>query len=237
MPGPRSPSVNEPVREPGEPALDVVIAGGGVAALETALSVHALAGDRVKLTLLAPAAEFVYRPVAVLEPFLRIPPRRLALKKVADELNATLEQDTVAGVDRDRRVLRTGADRQLRYDALVIAVGARVTEAPPGLLALDVGHMDESLRKVIEKIDAGSIRRLALRLRGRRGRCPPTSSRSSPSGTLGSGTSSSISPSSPVSRGRWTSSAPPSARRLPMRWRRPVSRHWSMRRSSRPRAG
>jgi len=185
----------------------VVIAGGGVAALETALSVHALAGDRVKLTLLAPAAEFVYRPVAVLEPFLRIPPRRLALKKVADELNATLEQDTVAAVDRDRRVLRTGADRQLRYDALVIAVGARVTEAPPGLLALDVGHMDESLRKVIEKIDAGSIR---------------------PSST---------SPSSPVSRGRWTSSAPPSARRLSMRWRRPVSRHWSMRRSSRPRAG
>jgi sulfide:quinone oxidoreductase len=162
VPGWRSPFVDEPVREPGEPTLEVVIAGAGVAALETALSVHELAGDRVKLTLLAPAAEFVYRPVAVLEPFLRIPPRRLALKKVADELNATLEQDTVAAVDCNRRVLRTGADRQLRYDALVIAVGARITEAPPGLVALDVSHMDESLRGVIEEIDAGSIRRLAL---------------------------------------------------------------------------
>ena len=133
-----------------------------MAALETALSVHELAGDRVKLTLLAPAADFVYRPVAVLEPFLRIPPRRLALKKVADELSATLEQDTVAAVDCSRRVLRTGRGRELRYDALVIAVGARITEAPAGLLALDVAHMDASLRGVIEEIDAGSIRRLAL---------------------------------------------------------------------------
>ena len=51
----------------GATALEVVIAGGGVAALETALALHELAGDQVKLTLLSPTADFVYRPVAVLE--------------------------------------------------------------------------------------------------------------------------------------------------------------------------
>jgi len=139
-----------------------VIAGGGVAALETALAVHDLAGDRVKLTLLAPTADFVYRPVAVLEPFVHIPPRRVALKKVTDALSATLEPDSVAAVDGGRRLLRTFGGRELRYDALVIAVGATITEAPPGLLALDVAHMDDSLRGLIEAIDVGSIRRLAL---------------------------------------------------------------------------
>lgn len=140
----------------------MVIAGGGVAALETALAVDELAGDRVKLTLVAPTADFIYRPVAVLEPFVSIPPRRLALKKVADELSATFEQDNVAAVDCDRRVLRTGGGREVRFDALVIAVGARIMGAPTGLLALDVARMDESLRQVIDEIDAGSIRRLAL---------------------------------------------------------------------------
>ncbi len=139
-----------------------MIAGGGVAALETALALHEMAGDRVKLTLLAPAADFVYRPVAVLEPFVRIPPRRVALKTVAGAVGATLEPDSVAAVDRDRRVLQTVGGRELRYDALVIAVGARIAEAPPGLLAVDVAHMDESLRGVTEAIDAGSIHRLAV---------------------------------------------------------------------------
>jgi sulfide:quinone oxidoreductase len=141
--------------------LEVVIAGGGVAALETALAVHELAGDRVKLTLLAPTPDFIYRPVAVLEPFVHIPPRRLAVAKVAAEVSATLEHDSVAAVDCDRRVLHTGGQRELRYDVLVVAVGAKTKEAP-GVLAMDVSRMDESLHGVIEEIDSGSLRSLAV---------------------------------------------------------------------------
>jgi sulfide:quinone oxidoreductase len=36
-----------------------VIAGGGVAGLEALLALHALAGDRVELTLVSPTADFV----------------------------------------------------------------------------------------------------------------------------------------------------------------------------------
>jgi sulfide:quinone oxidoreductase len=150
------------VPKPGAVVLEVLIAGGGVAALETALALHMLAGDRVKLTLLAPTVDFVYRPVAVLEPFVRVPARRLALAKVAAELGATLERGSVAAVDCNRRVLRTSGQRELRYDALVVAVGARTREVLPGVVALDVSRVGESLHGLIEEIDSGSFRSLAF---------------------------------------------------------------------------
>jgi hypothetical protein len=49
--------------------LRVVVAGAGVAGLETLMALRALAGARVELTLIAPQDEFVYRPLAVEEPF------------------------------------------------------------------------------------------------------------------------------------------------------------------------
>ena len=116
----------------------------------------------MKLTLLAPTADFIYRPVAVLEPFVGVPPRQLALAKVAAELSATLEHDSLAAVDCDRRVLHTGGQRELRYDALVVAVGARTGEVLPGVVAMDVLRMNESLHGLIEEIDSGSVRSLAF---------------------------------------------------------------------------
>ena len=142
--------------------LKVVIAGGGVAALETALALHELAGDRVKLTLLAPTPDFVYRPIAVLEPFVHRPPRQLPLATFAAELHATLVQDTVATVDCERRVVRTGSQRELAYDVLVIAVGARVGEVLGDAVAMDVSRMDESLHGLVEEIDGGAVRSLAF---------------------------------------------------------------------------
>ena len=42
--------------------------GGGVAALEAALALRALAGDRTDVELLAPEPLFWYRPMSVAEP-------------------------------------------------------------------------------------------------------------------------------------------------------------------------
>ncbi|MBS1883703.1 MAG: NAD-binding protein, partial [Actinobacteria bacterium] len=47
----------------------VVIAGGGVAALEAALALEDLAGDRVEVTICSPRPNFVYRPYAVGVPY------------------------------------------------------------------------------------------------------------------------------------------------------------------------
>jgi hypothetical protein len=60
---------NGEVRMLGRSSLRVLIAGGGVAALEAALALRALAADRVSVELLAPEPEFWYRPLAVAEPF------------------------------------------------------------------------------------------------------------------------------------------------------------------------
>ena len=48
---------------------NVLIAGGGPAALEAALALHRLAGDQVATTLLAPESKLTYRPLSVLAPF------------------------------------------------------------------------------------------------------------------------------------------------------------------------
>ena len=47
----------------------ILIAGGGVAALEALIALHELAPDRQRVTLLAPEPDFVYRPMSVAEPF------------------------------------------------------------------------------------------------------------------------------------------------------------------------
>ena len=49
----------------------VLIAGGGVAGLETLLALRALAADRVDITILAPELKFVNRSMAVDQPFKR----------------------------------------------------------------------------------------------------------------------------------------------------------------------
>ncbi len=50
-------------------ALRVLVAGGGVAALEAVLALRSLAGDRVRVELLAPTAGFAQRPYSVRSPF------------------------------------------------------------------------------------------------------------------------------------------------------------------------
>ena len=46
----------------------VLIAGGGVAALETMLALRRMAEERVEITLISPESSFSYRPLAVAEP-------------------------------------------------------------------------------------------------------------------------------------------------------------------------
>ena len=62
--------------------LHVVIAGGGVAAVETLLALRELAGQRVEITLLSPERELIYRPVTVAEAFERGEARTFSLDEI-----------------------------------------------------------------------------------------------------------------------------------------------------------
>ena len=66
----------------------VVIAGGGVAAVECALALHDLAGDRVRLTIIAPEPEFALRPLRTAEPFARGQVRRHAPRRTSPRTSA-----------------------------------------------------------------------------------------------------------------------------------------------------
>src|SRR5438876_11319361 len=100
--------------------LRVLIAGGGVAGLETLLALRALAGDLVDLELLAPDPEFWYRPLAVAEPFDAGRARHFELAGIAEATGAGFTLDRLASVGPDARAARLGHGPEGEYDALLI---------------------------------------------------------------------------------------------------------------------
>src|SRR4051812_37729597 len=104
---------------------EVVVAGGGIAALEFALALRESAGDRVHMTLAAPDRELLLRPTLVAEPLGHAAPQRHALSAIAADVGFRLVPASVAAVDaeRGRIVLRGGGT--LDYDTLLLAPGAR----------------------------------------------------------------------------------------------------------------
>ena len=86
----------------------VVICGGGVAAIEGALRLRALAGDRVELALVAPNDEFVYRPSATREAVGFGATRRYPLWDIARDAEAEWVKDTLASVEPDKRIVTRG---------------------------------------------------------------------------------------------------------------------------------
>lgn len=148
------------------PGFRVLIAGGGVAALEALLALRQLAGDRVAPTLFAPDPEFRYRPLSVTEPFGLAAARNLDLLEVALEHNATFMRDGLAEVDPDRRQVRTAAGRELDYDALLIAIGARGAEAVPGALTFRDSADGGSFRGVLAELERGVSHHLAFAVPG-----------------------------------------------------------------------
>src|SRR4051812_7884481 len=107
----------------------VVIAGGGVAALETLMALRDLAGDRVAISVIAPDPNFIYRPMKVAEPFQLGHARDYALADVARDHGARFIHDSVAEVEPEQRVIRCGSGVHVSYDHLIIATGAKAVPA------------------------------------------------------------------------------------------------------------
>jgi sulfide:quinone oxidoreductase len=137
-----------------------VIAGAGVAGLEALLALRALAGDRVDITLLAPEAMFVNRPMSVDAPFKPKRVRGLRLAEVAAEFDATWRRGTLDRVDHERHVAVTKSGDEIAYDKLVVAVGARPEWKSPTLSYTD-GHDVEANRFMVHQLLDGRISRIA----------------------------------------------------------------------------
>jgi len=101
--------------------LRVLIAGGGVVALEAALALRSLAGERVRAELLAPTTTFAFRPASVRTPFGGADAVEIGFGRIAIEHH----RGALAAVDPQRHVVRTTDGGELPYDRLIVATGAR----------------------------------------------------------------------------------------------------------------
>ncbi len=140
----------------------VLIVGGGVAGLEAALALRDLAGERVATTLLAPASEFVYRPMRVREPFGYSEARRYPLDDISRDIGIELVRDAFKWLDPDQRVLHTEAGERLEYDALLLAPGAVLRPRFTHALTIDDSRLDELLHGLIQDVEGGYVHKLAF---------------------------------------------------------------------------
>ena len=142
--------------------LRVLIAGGGVAGLEALLALRDLAGDRVELTLLSPEADFVYRPMAVAEPFGRGRADRHPLADVAADVRAELIHGALAQVDAPNHVAITATGQRLSYDALLVAVGADSEPAFRHVLTWTPETDADLFGGLLRDLDEGYLKRVAF---------------------------------------------------------------------------
>jgi sulfide:quinone oxidoreductase len=142
----------------------VVVAGGGVAGLETLLALHSLAGDRVDVTLVAPELRFVDRSMAVDQPFRTHRVRGVKLEDITAEHGARWHRGALDRVERERRVVVTKAGDELAYDTLVLAVGARPDREwhTDGVLTFHDGRDGPAYRLLLHRLREGRIDRLAF---------------------------------------------------------------------------
>jgi sulfide:quinone oxidoreductase len=140
----------------------VVIAGGGVAALETLIALRDLAGDRVDITLVAPEESFTYRPMTVAAPFSMGHANRYGLARIATEFDARIVQDAIHEVRSEEQVVLTVNGSRIPYDHLVLAIGARATPAYERAITFGEDVDEQALHGLLRDTEEGYVDRVAF---------------------------------------------------------------------------
>jgi sulfide:quinone oxidoreductase len=147
---------------PDEQPLRVVVAGAGVAGLETMVALRSLVGHRVALTLVAPQDDFTVHALEVFEPFGLGLAQRYPASELAADLDAGFRHDAVARVERDDRTVHLQSGDELVYDRLVLAVGAFPYPAYEHGLCFKRAHDAEAFDAVVDDLRSGRAERVAI---------------------------------------------------------------------------
>src|SRR5512134_330501 len=142
--------------------VNVLVVGGGVAGLEAALALRALGAGRVGVEILAPELHFYYRPLAVSEPFGGEPVHRWELADLARSAGADFTPGELAGLDAEEHTAHLRHGPPIGYDAVVLACGARPETAVPGALTFRGPADVDALRRLVDGLERGELRRLAF---------------------------------------------------------------------------
>jgi sulfide:quinone oxidoreductase len=161
------PSTLSTMQTSGKPK--VLIVGGGVGAIEAALALHHLAGDKARVEICAGRGDFVYRPFAVGEPYGASRVLRYGLESLAESCGASFRQENIAAVDSATRLATSHDGTEIPYDYLVVACGARLLWSVPGAVTF-WGVADEGeMQDVVARLRQGQLRRLIFTMPGGHG--------------------------------------------------------------------
>ena len=147
----------------------VVFLGGGFAGLESAYTLRATVGDRLRLTVVSDQDHFLFKPNTIYVPFGLNPEKlRVPLAKPLARRDIGFVQDRATAIDADSR--RVTLERgSIDYDHLVVATGSGMrAEEIPGLAenSIAIWTPDDMLRlrKAFDELAqagrAGSRRRV-----------------------------------------------------------------------------
>jgi sulfide:quinone oxidoreductase len=147
----------------------VLIVGGGVGALEAAVALQDLAGNKAQVEICAGRGDFVYRPFAVGEPYGASRVLRYDLAHLAELCGAEFRLENVDSVDPALRRATTRDGVEIPYDYLVVACGSRLLWSVPGTVTF-WGVADEGeMQKVVGRLREGRLRRLVFTMPGGQG--------------------------------------------------------------------
>jgi sulfide:quinone oxidoreductase len=142
--------------------VKVLIAGGGVAALEAALALQSFDDDRLDVRLLAPEPRFWYRPAAVAEPFALGRVSSFEISTLASQAGATSTPGRLVSVDSARRIAYTKPGGAMEYSLLLIACGAVPVEAVNGALTFRGPADTEQIVTLLGEIGDRTVRRIGF---------------------------------------------------------------------------
>jgi sulfide:quinone oxidoreductase len=152
----------------------VLIVGGGVGGVEAMVALHDLCGDRVEIAVHAPRREFLYRPLAVTEPFGAGEVLKFDLQQLTERCAASFSLDSIASVDTDGQRGTTHDGDEVDYDYLVVASGARMLWTVPGAATFWGGSDEDASADVVRELQAGTLRKAIFTMPGGLGWPLPT---------------------------------------------------------------
>ena len=140
----------------------VLVAGAGVAGLETVLALRALAGEFVSVDVVAPEGEFTYRPFAVAEPFHVGEVQRAPLEMLVRAAGARLHRGSLVAVDTERKTAVLGEAGERPYDVLVLALGAQTRPAVAGALTFRGTEDRAEVERLLGRATSGRLERIVF---------------------------------------------------------------------------
>jgi sulfide:quinone oxidoreductase len=148
------------------PVPRIVVAGGGVAAVEAILALRALTGRRPAITILTAETEFSPPAPSVASPFGFGPAPSLSLEPLAARHGVEYRPGLLQEVDVIRRLAIPVVGEPIAYDHLLVAVGARRQAAVQGALTFRGPRDVEAVEALLDEFAAGDAERLVVAVPG-----------------------------------------------------------------------